>query len=120
MVAGTPYSTPSAIFFMVPRRILPERVLGRRFTTATVLNAATGPMRSRTSSTSSRQRSASVRATPALVTTNPTGTSPLISSVTPITAHSATSGCDESTSSIAPVESRCPATLMMSSTRLMM
>src|SRR3989442_1046370 len=42
----------------------------------------------------------------ALVTTNPTGTSPLISSATPITAHSATSGWAESTSSIAPVESR--------------
>ena len=37
---------------------------------------------------------------------------------TPTTAHSATSGCEASTSSIPPVERRCPATLMMSSVRL--
>src|SRR5205823_9918468 len=41
----------------------------------------------------------------------------LISSATPTTAHSATSGWPASTSSIAPVESRWPATLMMSSVR---
>ncbi len=39
---------------MVPRRILPERVLGRRGTTMAVLKKATGPMRSRTSWTTSR------------------------------------------------------------------
>ena len=48
MVAGTLYSTLSAILCMVPRRILPERVLGSRLTTTAVLKAATGPMRSRT------------------------------------------------------------------------
>ena len=61
MVAGTVCSTPSAIFFMVPRRIFPERVLGSRLTTIAVLNAATGPMLSRTSSTSSRTSSSSLR-----------------------------------------------------------
>jgi hypothetical protein len=30
MVAGMVHGSWSAIFFMVPRRILPERVLGRR------------------------------------------------------------------------------------------
>jgi hypothetical protein len=30
MVAGLCQSSPSAIFLMVPRRILPERVLGKR------------------------------------------------------------------------------------------
>jgi hypothetical protein len=94
--------------------------LGRRFTSVTTLNEATGPMRSRTISTSSRVMSASPRVTPALVTAKPTGISPLISSATPTTAHSAMSGCAASTSSMAPVDRRCPATLMMSSTRLMM
>src|SRR5207247_336940 len=48
MVAGTVYSTPSAMRFTVPLRIFPERVFGRRFTTAAVLKLATGPMPSRT------------------------------------------------------------------------
>src|SRR5437870_2082394 len=43
---------------------------------------------------------------------------PFCFSATPITAHSATSLCAESTSSIPPVESRWPATLMISSVRL--
>src|SRR5213593_1536899 len=41
IVGGTRYSTPSAIFFIVPRRILPERVLGNRWTTVAVLKQAT-------------------------------------------------------------------------------
>ena len=53
IVAGTLYSLLSASFFIVPRRILPERVFGRRETTATSLKAATGPIRSRTRATSS-------------------------------------------------------------------
>ena len=32
MVAGIVHGSPSAIFCMVPRRILPERVLGSRVT----------------------------------------------------------------------------------------
>ena len=59
------------------------------------------------------------RAAPAFSTTSPTGVCPLSSSFAPITAHSATSGCAASTSSMAPVESRWPATLMMSSVRAM-
>ena len=31
MVAGIFHSSPSAIFFMVPRRIFPERVFGSRY-----------------------------------------------------------------------------------------
>ena len=37
MVAGIFHSLLSAIFCMVPRRILPDRVLGRRLTTVAVL-----------------------------------------------------------------------------------
>ena len=48
MVAGIDHASPSAIFFMVPRRILPERVLGRRATVMASLKAATGPILSRT------------------------------------------------------------------------
>ncbi len=57
------------------------------------------------------------RSTPAFNTTKPSGNWPLISSKAPTTQHSATSGWPASTSSMPPVESRWPATLMMSSTR---
>ena len=83
-----------------------------------VLNEATGPIRSRTSATSSAGISSGSRSTPALSTTNPIGTWPLRSSATPTTAHSATSGWLASTSSIAPVDSRWPAVLITSSMRL--
>ena len=69
--------SPSAIFFMVPRRILPERVLGRRGTVMASLNAATGPIFSRTSATISCSISVGSRLTPALSTMKPHGTSPL-------------------------------------------
>src|SRR5208282_5354674 len=49
IVAGVAHSSWSAIFFIVPRRILPERVFGSRVTTTAILNAATGPILSRTS-----------------------------------------------------------------------
>ena len=116
-VAGMVHSAPSAIFFMVPRRILPERVFGRRPTATASLNDATGPIRSRTSATASRSTSAPVRAAPALSTRKPSGASPFSGSATPMTAHSATSGCAASTSSMPPVDRRWPATLMMSSVR---
>ncbi len=103
---------------IVPRRTLPERVLGSALTATAVLNAATGPMRSRTSATSSAWTSAGSRSTPALSTAKPIGTWPLSSSATPNTAHSATSGWLDSTSSMAPVESRWPAVLITSSVRL--
>src|SRR4051794_18382934 len=119
IVAGAVHGTPSAIFFTVPRTILPERVLGSRFTTIADLNDTTGPICRRTSSTSSATSSARSRSAPALSTTRPSGTSPLRSSTTPTTAHSAISGCDASTSSILPVLSRWPATLITSSVRPM-
>jgi hypothetical protein len=50
-------------------------------------------------------------------TTKPQGTWPFSASAMPITAHSATSGWLASTSSMPPVDSRWPATLMMSSVR---
>ena len=117
MVEGVVTSLPSAMSRIVRRRIFPERVFGRRSTTTAVLNEATGPIRSRTSWTASATISAAPRSTPALRTSSPTGSCPLSWSAAPITAHSATSGCEARTSSIAPVESLCPATLMMSSVR---
>src|SRR5580698_2495706 len=117
IVAGVTQGSRSAIFFIVPRRILPERVFGRRDTTKAILKAATGPILSRTSWTTSVSISCWGRLTPAFRTTNPQGVSPLTSSLTPSTAHSATSGCEATTSSIPPVDRRCPATLMMSSVR---
>ena len=80
MVAGILYSSPSAIERMVPRRILPDRVLGRRLTTMTFLNAATGPMTSRTSLMTSASMSLASRLTPELSTTKPAGDWPFMSS----------------------------------------
>ena len=54
---------------------------------------------------------------PALSTTKPRGTWPLISSATPMTAHSATAGWPASTASIDPVDMQCPATFITSSVR---
>src|SRR5262249_46530588 len=77
MVAGMLHGCSSAIFFMVPRRILPERVFGSRATVMASLNAATGPILSRTSFTISCSISFGGRVTPALSTMKPHGTSPL-------------------------------------------
>src|SRR5713101_8689120 len=44
MVAGMVHGSPSAIFFMVPRKILPDRVFGSRATVMASLKAATGPI----------------------------------------------------------------------------
>ena len=118
MVGGTLYSSLSAIFCTVPRRILPERVFGRRSTTIAVLNEATGPIWSRTSRTASPWITPWSRSTPAFSTSSPSGVCPFRESATPTTAHSATSGWAASTSSICPVESRCPATLITSSVRV--
>ena len=117
MVAGMVQASPSAIFLMVPRRILPERVFGRRCTMMARRNDATGPILSRTSCTHSFSISPGGRLTPALSTMKPQGTSPFSSSLMPSTAHSATSWWPDSTSSMPPVESLWPATLMMSSVR---
>ena len=48
IVAGTLYSSLSAIFLIVPLNILPDLVFGNLFITITFLNAATGPMLSLT------------------------------------------------------------------------
>jgi hypothetical protein len=42
MVAGMDHSAPSAIFFIVPRRIFPERVFGRRVTAMASLKGGHG------------------------------------------------------------------------------
>src|SRR5579871_1097384 len=68
MVGGTATGSPSAMRRIEARRILPDRVLGRRGTTRASLKAATGPMRSRTNATSSLAISASGRFTPAFRT----------------------------------------------------
>jgi hypothetical protein len=73
-VAGTVYGSESAMRRKVPRSTLPERVFGSRGTTSACLKAATGPMRSRTSATSSASTSACARATPAFSTAKPSGT----------------------------------------------
>src|SRR5262250_247127 len=65
IVAGIVHVSPSAIFLMVPRRILPERVFGSRPTVIASLNAATGPSFSRTSATISFSISTGLRVTPA-------------------------------------------------------
>src|SRR5438132_2371719 len=117
IVAGMVQLSPSAIFLMVPRRIFPERVFGSRPTVIASLKAATGPSLSRTSATTSFSTSAGAFATPAFSTRKPQGTSPLIASLMPSTAHSATSEWEARISSMPPVDSRWPATLMMSSVR---
>src|SRR5258708_40223090 len=76
MVAGIVQGSPSAIFLMVPRRILPERVFGSRATVIASLNAATGPSLSRTSAPISFSVSAWALVTPAFNTKKPQGTSP--------------------------------------------
>ena len=120
IVAGIVQASPSAIFCIVPRRILPERVFGRRSTITASLKAATGPIRSRTSADELAARSRPrARRRPPSARRSRSGTWPFSASATPITAHSATSGCAASTSSMPPVESRWPATLMMSSVRPM-
>ena len=48
MVTGARNCLLSAILTIVPRRILPDRVLGKRSTTQANLKAATGPVFSHT------------------------------------------------------------------------
>src|SRR3984893_19524501 len=91
MVAGIVHGSPSAIFLIVPRRIFPDPVFGTSATVVASLNAATGPSLSRTSATISFSISAWLLVTPAFSTRKPQGTSPLIESLMPSTAHSATS-----------------------------
>ena len=55
----------------MPRRILPERVLGQAPTTSAALKLATEPMRPCTSATTSSSISPGDRSTPALSTNTP-------------------------------------------------
>ena len=77
-----------------------------------------GPTCDLTVCTNSFFRIDSSTCTPLLRTTKPNGISPFNLSSTPITAHSATTGCVASASSSAPVDNRWPATLITSSIRL--
>jgi hypothetical protein len=109
---------PSAIFFMVPRRILPDRVFGRRGRRWRRLEGRDrADLRSRTSCDLAFDPPRRPRVDAGLEHDEAEGTWPLSWSAAPITAHSATSGWPARTSSIAPVERRWPATLMMSSVR---
>ena len=71
---GTGSSLPSAMARIVRRRILPDRVFGSAGTTSTRRKAATAPIASRTSVTSSARSSSGSVSTPALSTTKPRGT----------------------------------------------
>ena len=109
----------SAIARIVARSTLPERVFGSRATTVDVLEGRDRAdlLAHAVDRAAATIVSSGARLTPALSTTRPTGSWPLSASAAPITAHSATSGWPASTSSMAPVESRWPATLMTSSMR---
>src|SRR3954462_11244616 len=65
IVAGMLHAPPSAIFLMVPRRILPERVFGNRWTTMARRNEAPGPILARPNWTHSFSMSSTGRLTPA-------------------------------------------------------
>ena len=67
---------------IVPRNVLPDRVFGNLGTVTTVRNAATAPMFSRTSFTTSEHTCESVRFVPDFNTIKPTGSSPFNSSET--------------------------------------
>ena len=117
IVLGNLYSSLLIIARKIFRKILPDLVLGNFGTISNSLNAATGPIVSRTIVVASLIISISSLETPLFNTKNPKGISPLRLCFTPVTAHSATSGCFAKTSSIAPVESLCPAVLIISSVR---
>ena len=78
MVAGMVQRSPSAIFLMVPRRILPERVFGSRADRDRKLERRDG------AELVAHQRHdllldlGGLRVTPAFSTRKPQGTSPLI------------------------------------------
>ena len=114
-MGGTLYFSPSAIFLTVPLKTFPDLVLGNLFTTIANLKAATGPTFSRTKATHSLVISLLSLSTPAYKAITPIGSCPFNLSAIPITAHSATFLCSAKTSSIAPVDNLCPATLMISS-----
>ena len=118
-VVTSPSSRPSAMSRSSRRMILPLRVLGRSPAQMILLGRANLPMRaatrSRISSTSASEPSSSV---PSSVTNAHTDC-PVSSSACPMTAHSATFGCETTADSISAVLRRWPETLITSSMRPM-
>ena len=76
MVGGILYSTLSAIFLIVPRKILPDLVFGSLFIIIATLKAATGPILSLTIWTHSLEIVSLSLSTPAFKTSNPIGNWP--------------------------------------------
>ena len=96
--------------------ILPERVLGRSSVNRIVFGLAIGPIVLATWSRSSAT-SASLGSLPARRITNAAIAWPVVASVRPTTAASATAGCPTSACSTSAVEMLWPETSMTSSTR---
>ena len=98
--------------------ILPERVLGRSSAQMMRFGRASLPIRLATCSRISGSSSSSPSRSPSSVTKAQIAW-PVSSSAWPITAHSATFGCETIADSTSAVESRWPDTLMTSSMRPM-
>src|SRR6516162_35332 len=90
MVAGVAYMSPLALFCMVPRRILPECVLGRRCTTTAILKGH-GSDRVPHHLHDFVDDRARIAHDSALQHSKPNGIWPFSLSFMPKTAHSATS-----------------------------
>jgi hypothetical protein len=85
MVHGSPF----AIFRIVLRRILPDLVLGSREIDRMIFGVAIDPIRLRTADVAKAEISADFAEAPSETTKSTSGTSPLMPSATPTTAHSA-------------------------------
>ena len=96
--------------------ILPDRVFGSSATIRIWRGLAIGPISWATCARRSATTS-SPPSTPARRMTNATIPWPVVSSVAPTTAASATLGWDTSADSTSVVEIRCPETFITSSTR---
>ncbi len=96
--------------------IFPERVLGSSGVNMIVFGRAIDPIFETTCSRSSLD-SASLPSLPPRSVTNAKIAWVVTGSSRPITAASATFGCDTSADSTSVVEMRCPETFMTSSTR---
>jgi hypothetical protein len=97
--------------------ILPDRVLGSSGTTMIDRGLAMAPISFATWLRSSATTSAPPSPAASRRITNATTAWPVVSSVAPTTAASATFGCDTSADSISVVDNRCPDTFITSSTR---
>ncbi len=96
--------------------ILPDRVFGRSSVNTMLLGRAILPILTETCSRSSAMRSLSP-STPARRVTKAAMASPVISSLRPTTAASATAGWSTRADSTSVVEIRWPLTFITSSTR---